>query len=154
MALKGKVECKRPKKKVGTRKYASGRFNTNSIREIGMSELFDKFMVVKKSEGLARKTMADYVTHFDWFCNWLEEHKGVRDLLHNEITSEPFIDYIRFMIDKLMNSTINIRIRTVRAFLRWCYNEDYLTKPFTKSLNLLSSHLSKLKLLLPMNYNA
>ncbi|WP_245308318.1 tyrosine-type recombinase/integrase [Halalkalibacter urbisdiaboli] len=127
MALKGKASFKRPKMKKGTRKYAGGKFNGNAVKKFAMSQLFDKFMVIKKTEGLARKTLADYVTHYDWFCDFLEVNEGVRDLLHEEITSEPFLDYVQFMQEKgLMNSTINIRIRTLRAFLRWCHSEEYI----------------------------
>ncbi|WP_432805962.1 phage integrase SAM-like domain-containing protein [Halalkalibacter oceani] len=103
-------------------------------------------MVFKKTERLARKTLADYVTHYEWFCDFLEEEEGVRDLLHNEMIVEPFIDYIQFMINKgLMNSTINIRIRPLRAFLRWCYTEQFIDIPIHEKFKPLKQPLEQVE---------
>lgn len=130
MALAGKANFKKRTKKVGTRTYADRSFNRNALVELNMSDLYDRFMSYKRTEGLSRITLRDYDVHYGYFIDFLEEKEGVRDLLHSELRLEVFTDYIAYMIDKeLMSNTINVRIRTIRAFLRWCYEEEYIDRP-------------------------
>ncbi|UII58162.1 tyrosine-type recombinase/integrase (plasmid) [Cytobacillus spongiae] len=100
--------------------------NYNKPIDYTFSEMFDRFMSFKKTEGLAKKTINDYYTHFNYLIDFLES-----DLEKDEITLEVFRDYIDFMINEkgLSPVTANVRIRTTRAFLRYCYLENYIEYP-------------------------
>ncbi len=122
MSLKGKQRTK----KIGTRTYAKKHFNRNAIAELNLSDSYDRFLAYKWTRGLSRTTLRHYETHYGYFTGFLSETEGVKDLLHEEIITEVFTDYIRYMMERgLKPITINIRIRTMRAFLRWCYEEEY-----------------------------
>lgn len=36
---------------------------------------------------------------------------------------------------KLADNTVNIRIQTMRAFLRWCHKEEYIVDPIHEAKN-------------------
>lgn len=129
MSLKGKSNAKRPKK-AGTRTYANKKFNRNSLLQLNLSDLYDRFMAEKRTAGLSRITLRDYDTHYGYLQDFLYETQGVKDLLHAEIISDVFTDYMTWMQARnLKPTTINVRVRTIRAFLRWCYLEEYIDEP-------------------------
>lgn len=111
------------------RKYKRGE-GIKSIKKVTdnftLFELFERFMSVKKTEGLATRTIEDYFTNFSYFKNYLAE-----DLPAEEITIEVFRGFIGYMLHEVELSpvTANIRIRTMRAFIRFCYNEGYIDTP-------------------------
>ncbi|MEH7504924.1 tyrosine-type recombinase/integrase [Neobacillus drentensis] len=91
-----------------------------------MSEMFERFMWFKQSEGLAPRTIEEYKIHFQWLLDYLEG-----DLSSEEMTLEVFLEWVDFMLNEkgLQPTTVNIRIRTMRAFLRWCYLEELIKTP-------------------------
>jgi integrase/recombinase XerD len=40
--------------------------------DLTLSEIFELFMDVKKTEGLSKITIRDHYTHFQYFCDFLE----------------------------------------------------------------------------------
>jgi integrase/recombinase XerD len=110
----------------GTRKH--GRVTT--VRKVTesftMTEMFERFMWFKNSEGLAPRTIEEYQLHFQWLLDYLAQ-----DLSKEQMTLEVFLELIDFMLnDKgLQPTTVNIRVRTMRAFLRWCYLEKLIGEP-------------------------
>jgi integrase/recombinase XerD len=91
-----------------------------------MSEMFEQFMWFKQSEGLAPRTIEEHQIHFQWLLAYLEG-----DLSREEMILEVFLERVDFMLNEkgLQPTTINIRIRTMRAFLRWCYLEQLIETP-------------------------
>ncbi len=89
-------------------------------------EMFQQFMNFKHTEGLAEPTLQCYYEHF----NYLTDFSG-GDLLNEEVTLEAFREYIAFMLQekKLAPTTVNVRIRTMRAFLRHCFQEGWIQQP-------------------------
>src|SRR5690554_622019 len=79
-------------------------------------EMFERFMAFKKTEGFAKQTIADYYTHFQYFYEYLGGN-----LAQNEITLLVFKEYIAYMLHErgLAKTTANVRIRTMRAFIRF-----------------------------------
>jgi integrase/recombinase XerD len=94
--------------------------------ELTLDEMFDKFMTFKKTEALAPRTLSEYYIHFEYLKNFLGE-----DMTNESITLEDFRGYIGYMLhDKeLAPMTVNIRIRTMRAFIRFCYSEGFIDNP-------------------------
>ncbi|QIZ07646.1 tyrosine-type recombinase/integrase [Priestia megaterium] len=88
--------------------------------------MFQRFMWFKHSEGLAPRTIEEYRIHFQWLLDYLEG-----DLSSEEMTLEVFREWVDFMLNEkcLQPTTVNIRIRTMRAFLRWCYLEELIETP-------------------------
>jgi integrase/recombinase XerD len=91
-----------------------------------MREMFDRFLWFKNSEGLAPRTIEEYQLYFQWLCDYIGE-----DLSSEEMTLDIFLGWIDYMKNEkqLKPMTVNIRVRTMRAFLRWCYLEKMIDEP-------------------------
>lgn len=110
-----------------TRNIAVGRRITKHGSEpLTLLTMFEKFMVYKETEGLTHITLNDYHKHI----KYLLEYTG-GDLPSSELDLELFRGFIGFMIhDKgLSPVTANVRIRTMRAFIRHCFMEGWIEDP-------------------------
>jgi integrase/recombinase XerD len=108
-----------------TRSVSSSRRGRQSA-SLTMAEMFERFMLFKKTEGLTKVTINDYYLHYNYLLEFLE-----RDIEKEEMTIDLFRDYIGYMLNEkdLSPVTANVRIRTIRAFLRYCYLENYIEEP-------------------------
>ncbi|WP_413299720.1 tyrosine-type recombinase/integrase [Bacillus sp. 1P10SD] len=112
------------------RKYKRGQGNGKSTKrvldELTLDEMFGKFMTFKKTEALALRTINEYYIHFEYLKEFLGE-----DMTSENVTLEDFRGYIGYMLHEkeLAPMTVNIRIRTMRAFIRFCYTEGYIDTP-------------------------
>ncbi|WHY68873.1 tyrosine-type recombinase/integrase [Neobacillus sp. SuZ13] len=88
--------------------------------------MFERFMWFKNSEGNVPRTVEEYEIHFQWLCDYFG-----KDLSREEITTEAFLGWTDFMTHEkqLKPNTVNIRIRTMRAFLRYCFMENMIDEP-------------------------
>lgn len=131
------------------RKYKRGQ-GTNNVRRISehltLSEMFEKFISVKKTEGLATRTIHDYLTHFDYFKSFLGE-----DLSKDEITLDIFRDFVGYMLHEkeLSPVTANVRIRTMRAFIRFCFLEGYIDTPIHENFKPVKTPIDTIESLTP-----
>ncbi|WP_409253861.1 tyrosine-type recombinase/integrase [Bacillus sp. SCS-153A] len=131
------------------RKYKRGQ-RSSVIRRVteGLTlfEMFDRFMTVKKTEGLSSRTITDYYNNFKYFKNYQEE-----DLSAGEITIDVFRGFIGYMLHELELSpvTANVRIRTMRAFIRFCFHEGYLDTPIHESFKPVKTPEDTLESLTP-----
>lgn len=114
--------------------------------EMSLNGMFESFMLFKKSEGLTSTTIKDYYIHF----NYLLEYIGA-DLERDEITIDVFRGFIDFMINekKLSPVTANVRIRTMRAFIRYCFMENYIDYPIHQRFKPLKSKQDTLESFTP-----
>lgn len=113
--------------KKGRKGTTTNRFiPTKRHLDLTLTEMFERFMVYKQSEGLSKITIRDYYSHFQWFCDYIG-----KDLQNEEITTDVFLQYVNYMKNELevAPTTINIRIRTLRAFIRYCYQEEWIDTP-------------------------
>ncbi|WP_260631356.1 site-specific integrase [Neobacillus niacini] len=97
---------------------------------LSMTEMFEEFMLIKKGEGLAKRTITEHYNNFGYFKDYIN-----RELLADEMTTELFMGWITFMRDEMdyTPGTINIRVRTMRAFLRYCYEDKaWISEPIHK----------------------
>jgi integrase/recombinase XerD len=101
-----------------------------SMNEMTLDEMFNAFMIVKKSEALAPRTISDYYNNFNYFKEFIG-----KDLNRCEITKDVFRNFISYMLNEksLSPVTVNVRIRTLRAFIRFCYLENYIENPIHES---------------------
>ncbi|WP_246939611.1 tyrosine-type recombinase/integrase [Bacillus pinisoli] len=97
--------------------------NQSNQEELSIRTLFDLFLTEKSIEGLSERTIYDYNVHFDYLMNFLGE-----DITNTQCNKELFRSYIAYMLHEkgLSPVTANVRIRTIRAFLRYCYLNDYI----------------------------
>jgi integrase/recombinase XerD len=91
-----------------------------------LDDLIEKFMMLKKTEALAPRTIQDYYINFQYLKNYLG-----RDISSEDFTTELFREFIGYMLHEMNLSpvTANIRIRTIRAFIRFCFVEGYIDIP-------------------------
>jgi integrase/recombinase XerD len=114
----------------------TGKSISAAFASLTLAEMFERFMNVKRTEGLARKTIEDYETHFRYLMEYLEN-----DVTNDQINIELFREYIDWMLNDrgLSPVTVNIRLRTMRAFLRFCHSEGYVETPIHEKLKLLKT---------------
>jgi integrase/recombinase XerD len=92
-----------------------------------MEQMFEDFMLVKRGEGLSKRTIDGYYQNYDYFTRYAGD-----EVMRCEMTLELFVGWIAYMEGELEFAphTINIRVRTMRAFLRFCYEDKgWLTEP-------------------------
>lgn len=102
---------------------------TNDI-SLSITEMFEEFMLIKKGEGLVKSTLSGHYQHFGYFKDYIQ-----RELSAEEMTTELFMGWITYMIEEMdyAPATVNIRIRTMRAFLRYCYEDKmWIDEPIHK----------------------
>ncbi|WP_427036591.1 tyrosine-type recombinase/integrase [Cytobacillus pseudoceanisediminis] len=120
------------------RKYNVGKTSSRTMRTASLDTitgLYERFCNYKQTEGMAIRTLKDYKSHFHYLMKFLEDE----DISRKEITRDLFREYISWMLYEqgLSPVTVNIRIRTLRAFLRFCYKEDYIQHPIHEDLKIL-----------------
>jgi integrase/recombinase XerD len=106
----------------GRRLNASPKVNI----DLTLVEMFERFLVAKRAEALASRTLEDYETHFGYFYEFLEG-----DIKADDITADLMREYLAYMIHDrgLKPMTVNLRVRTLRAFMRFCFTGGYITEP-------------------------
>jgi integrase/recombinase XerD len=131
------------------RKYKRGQAGKQVrevLDELTLDEMFEKFMTFKKTEALSTRTISDYYNHFEYF----KEYTG-DDLTSGDITVDVFRGFIGYMLhDKgLSPVTANVRIRTMRAFIRFCFNESYVEIPIHENFKPVKTPQDTLESLTP-----
>nr|WP_285890746.1 site-specific integrase [Mesobacillus subterraneus] len=115
-----------------------------------MSEMFEEFMLVKKGEGLAKRTLSEHYKHFEYFRDYEQ-----RELTADEMTTELFVGWITFMLHEMdyAPATVNIRVRTMRAFLRYCYEEKtWINEPVHKRFKPVKAPIDVVEALSPEEF--
>ncbi|MEH7116878.1 tyrosine-type recombinase/integrase [Neobacillus vireti] len=135
----------------GKRKFSRVETARTRVKEqYTMSEMFEKFMWSKQSEGLAPRTIEEYEIHFSWLLEFLG------DLSREEMTVEAFKEYVLYMTNErgLKPTTVNIRVRTMRAFLRWCYKEDLIDEPIHEKFKPMKTEVDAIESFTPTEVKA
>jgi len=117
-------------KKPDMRKFRRSPSNRIAVKRNGvslsLSEMFERFMLYKETEGLTKRTLDDYYTHYNYLMDYVGE-----DLEAEQLNLDLFRGYIGYMLHDKESSpvTANVRIRTIRAFLRYCFIEGWIEDP-------------------------
>ncbi len=120
------------------RKYNVGTTSSSTMRTASLDTitgLYERFCKFKQTEGMSERTLRDYKSHLQYLMKFLEDE----DINRNEMTRDLFREYISWMLYErgLSPVTVNIRIRTLRAFLRFCYKEGYIQQPIHEDLKII-----------------
>lgn len=104
--------------------------------------LFEEFYRAKVAEGRTRRTLDSYRENYNFFIGYLDIKGYGRDVRH--ITPELLRNYMAWMLEEkvkfdghsfvrdeyktigLSPSTVNTRMKTLRTFLRFLKDEDYI----------------------------
>ncbi|WP_108669293.1 tyrosine-type recombinase/integrase [Peribacillus acanthi] len=99
---------------------------SNIIGKLTLKEMHLNFMRFKRAEGLAPRTIDGYEETFGYLLDYLG-----RNLTKKEMTTDLFVAYKDFMINDKGYSphTVNVRIRTLHTFLKFCFEEGYILEP-------------------------
>lgn len=98
--------------------------------------LYNEFVTVKNLEGLGERTIKDYLLHIKYLTSWLDETET--DKLNRYVEKGIFLQYIGYMLEKEYKPcTINIRLRTLKCYLRWLCNEKYIAEDIASKLKLV-----------------
>lgn len=108
-----------------------------------LAEAIQDFIAAKTAERTAERTLKDYARHLRYMQDWLKQNHNVQKII--EVTQPMLREYIAWMTyDKeqyeghpykpkagrrgLSPATVNIRIRTMKAFFNWCLRNGYIRK--------------------------
>ena len=94
--------------------------------------LYSKFFSQKTLEGLRERTLEDYKEHFNYLKKWVEAKQ--RTTLARCFDSDFIFSYIYHMKEEkgLKATTINIRLRTLKTYLKWLHENGYIDKMHNK----------------------
>jgi integrase/recombinase XerD len=114
--------------------------------DLTLVEMFERFLVAKRAEALAQRTLHDYETHFGYFYEFLEG-----DVKAEDITADLLREYLSYMIHErgLKPMTVNLRVRTLRAFMRFCYKEAYIDRPIYEDIKPIKAPEDTIQALTP-----
>ncbi|WP_245884599.1 tyrosine-type recombinase/integrase [Tumebacillus permanentifrigoris] len=140
-----KLETKRPKRKT-ERTHKALELETNEMLEavetVTLEQAMNDFIVAKMAERIAPRTLKDYEAHFRYLRGWLADHHP--DITFKKITATILREYVTWMtndkekfsghhskrpkpgVTGLSAMTVNIRIRTLKAFFNWCQGDGLL----------------------------
>ncbi len=119
---------------LSSRKYA---FLSKSITIDEFFDLFDKFYQLKSMEGLADRSLKNHALHMKYFEEFICHLHPTDTVCCFDI--EVCRMYVNYMLDEkqLSNVTVNIRLRTLKTFLKWLYIEGYLDNDISTRIKLL-----------------
>jgi integrase/recombinase XerD len=122
-----------------------------------LDELFLTFIKAKELEGLREQTLKDHQTHYKYFKNYLE--KAYPSIKYaTEISTEVIRDYIYYMSKEkvlwddhtgpsfkhveergLSPVTVNVRLRSLKCFLKFIFDEGHIESNPCKRVKLLKT---------------
>ncbi|WP_320046373.1 site-specific integrase [uncultured Ilyobacter sp.] len=107
---------------------------------------FDEFYFMKEVKGLANRSLYDYRRHFRYFKEYIQ---GEEIPESTELTPIIFRAYISYQINekKVTKTTANIRVGTIRAYLKWLYLEEKLEKDIVLKVKLLKEPRKNIEVL-------
>ncbi|MFC0273246.1 hypothetical protein ACFFIX_17710 [Metabacillus herbersteinensis] len=93
-------------KKPDMRKFRRASTSRSTLKRndvtFSLSEMFERFMLYKETEGLTKRTLDDYYTHFNYLMEYLGE-----DIVAEQLNSDLFRGYIGFMLHDKESITSN-----------------------------------------------
>ena len=85
-------------------------------------ELKQEYLQYCKSKELSQSTINGYERNINYFLNWLNGE----EISNNSITK--YIQYLKKETNRNAIS-INTLLRSIKIWLHWCYDEDYISTP-------------------------
>lgn len=108
----------------------------DSFNIVEFLKLHEQFMTVKKLEGLADKTLSDHITFMRYLKDWLQSE--VKDYENRIVEKGVFLEYVAYMYSKNYKPcTMNLRLRTLKCYLRWLYTERIILEDISAKIKLV-----------------
>jgi integrase/recombinase XerD len=114
----------------------------NSVGETDMLveeflSLHERFIGFKALEGLASRTIAEHRITMAYFKKYLMIDK--QSIVNRYANIDIFRGYLSYMMleKKYKPCTVNIRLRTLKCYLKWLYSEKLIAEDYTKKLKLV-----------------
>lgn len=108
-----------------------------SPETLTLEGLFKRYYTARQAAGAAERTLEDYRKHMRWFRQFLaSEYSGLDNFVPNRDVVRAWISHM-LTVQKLMPSTINIRLRTVKAMFNWCLSEQIISESPFQNVELL-----------------
>lgn len=116
-----------------------GENNNRNKFDILLIDAHKNFINYKKIEGLRERTINDHKLHFNYFNKWLLNLDiNYKEFCVSDINLQHCRDYITYMLNKgLSPVTINIRLRTLKCFLRFLEDEEIIHNKIAEKIKLL-----------------
>ncbi|MBQ4901238.1 tyrosine-type recombinase/integrase [Paenibacillus sp. Marseille-P2973] len=102
-----------------------------------LDKLFKRYYVARQAAGAAERTLEDYRKHMNWFRRFLaSEYSGLDNFVPNRDVIRSWISHM-LTVQKLKPSTINIRLRTIKAMFNWGMSERIIKESPFENVELL-----------------
>ncbi|MFX0560973.1 tyrosine-type recombinase/integrase [Tepidibacillus infernus] len=140
---------KKQVKRKGDKKYSDS-------KDYKIKELHNLFIIAKRAEGLRERTIKDHKRHFRYLTTWMAENIGSDDVVITDLDIQILRQYIDYMQNELQVSpvTVNVRLRTLRAFLRFIFEEGYYLENLAIRIKLMKIDKDTLKIMSDTHINA
>lgn len=89
-----------------------------------IEDLLERYLA--ENPDFRERTVKDYRDHLRYLKKWASE-EGVPLLTMTDLTEEITREYRRFMVAEYAAHTVNVRVGTLKAFLRWAYAHGYVS---------------------------
>lgn len=140
------------KKTQRTRRAISMNQREQIMESVSLEQAMKDFITAKTAERASKRTLSDYVTHFRYLREWLEPRFG--QMAVSQVSAVMLREYVTWMSSEkkpfddhpnrrgkkgivgLSPMTVNVRIRTLKAFFNWCEKEQYTHKSPASDLKL------------------
>jgi integrase/recombinase XerD len=124
---------------------------TGVVGKLTLKGMHLNFMRYKRAQGLAPRTLDDYENTFGYLLDFIGG-----DLNKSEITVDVFLAYKDHMITEKRYSphTVNIRVRCLHAFLKYCYEEGYILDPIHNKIKPVKAPIDNVDALTPQEVKA
>lgn len=99
-----------------------------------IADALEKYL--KEHAEFEKRTKADYRDHFRYLERWASE-EGFPLTTVSDLTLDLATEYRAYLIEDYSRSTVNIRLRTLKAFLGWAHKKGYVPN-FAHSLKLVT----------------
>jgi integrase/recombinase XerD len=105
----------------------------------------EQFIRHKSLEGLASRTIEEHRVTMGYFKKYLMSDK--QSIVDRYANLDVFRGYLSYMVleKKYKPCTVNIRLRTLRCYLKWLNDEKLIAEDYTKKLKLVKVQLSPAK---------
>lgn len=112
------------------------------IKKEELKGIYDEFILSKKCELVKDRTIKDYMSHFRYFGEYLKTRDS-----GDTITEMDFRYYPLWMRDdkKFKAATINIRLSSLKCFLKWLYTVGHVKKDISSSVKKVKEDSGKVK---------
>jgi integrase/recombinase XerD len=109
-------------------------------------ELHGAFMADKAPEGLAQRTLEEHAINLNYFLNYVKNNVQ-SDLNCVAVDGQLFKTYLYFIRHEKEYSpfTVNIRLGTIKCYLKWLYENNHIEENINMKLKLVNTPMDTVR---------